>query len=84
MEIPDTQNKMMDSAQTKNKSEETKGVTVTAVGRIMNEYHFPGTPDYLPISVRAASLDEATTLWKAKRQPVAEKTESVEEKPNQE
>jgi hypothetical protein len=75
----ESENKMVDGIQTKNKSDETKDVSVTAVGRTMNEYHFPGTPDFLPISVRASTIEQATEIWKAKRQPVAEKPNTNEQ-----
>jgi hypothetical protein len=71
MDIPGIQNKqIVDGAQINNDSDENKGVTVTAVGPSMNEYHFPGSPDYLPMSVKAATIEQATEIWKDKRQPV--------------
>ena len=78
MEIPEAKNKMIpEGVQIKNKSEENGAATVVAVGASMNEYHFPGAPTYLPMSVRATNIEQATEIWKIKRIPV--KPEKVEE-----
>jgi hypothetical protein len=60
---------MIESA--KNKAmNPSDNVTVTAKSQIVNEYHFAGAPDYLPLSVVANTIEEATEIWKTKRVPV--------------
>jgi hypothetical protein len=59
--IDKAQNKALDPAQ---------NVTVTAKSGIVNEYHFAGAPDYLPLSVVANTIEEATAIWEKKRVPV--------------
>lgn len=66
--LDQSQNKMLDSSEAKNK--DAANVTIKAVSASLNEYHFPGIPDFLPMSVRATTIEEATEIWKARRQPV--------------
>jgi hypothetical protein len=73
--LDQSQNKMIDSSDATNK--EIANVTIKAVSASMNEYHFPGVPDYLPMSVRSTTIEEATEIWKIRRQPVKTETEPV-------
>jgi len=82
MDLSDAKNKMIpEGVQIKNKSDENGSVTVTAVGATMNEYHFSGVPTYLPMSVRATNIEQATEIWKIKRSPV--KPEKVKSEPQE-
>jgi hypothetical protein len=74
--LDQSQNKMIDSTDAKTK--EVANVTIKAVSASVNEYHFPGAPDFLPMSVRSTTIEEATEIWKSRRQPV--KTETPAEK----
>jgi hypothetical protein len=74
--LEESKNKMIDGNETKNK--DAANVTIKAVSASVNEYHFPGVPDFLPMSVRSTTIDEATEIWKIRRQPV--KTEPAVEK----
>jgi hypothetical protein len=65
--LEDFHNKMIDSTAAKNK--EIENVTIKAVSASVNEYHFPGVPDFLPMSVRSTTIEEATEIWKIRRQP---------------
>jgi hypothetical protein len=65
--LEESQNKMIDSSDATNK--EIANVTIKAVSASMNEYHFPGVPNFLPMSVRSTTIEEATEIWKIRRQP---------------
>lgn len=68
MEIPEQQNKMVDGAQNKAVADQPKDVTVRAVSRMSNEYHFAGSGIWKPVSVIAGSVEDAIEQWKKVRQ----------------
>jgi hypothetical protein len=74
--LDQSQNKMIDSSDATNK--EIANVTIKAVSASMNEYHFPGAPDFLPINIRSTTIEEATEIWKIRRQPVKPEAKAVE------
>ncbi len=71
---------MMDGAASKKKDiDEPRNVTVSAASQIMNEYHFPGSGTWKALSVVAASIEEATELWRLRRAPLNPEAEKVDE-----
>jgi len=57
----DSKNKMIDGAGIKDKAAEV---------RTEQEYHFAGGLEYEPLTVKAASREEAEKLWQEKRKKV--------------
>lgn len=43
------------------------------------EYHFSGSGEYVPVTVKARSMDEAVEEWKKVRVPVQESTPAPED-----
>jgi hypothetical protein len=76
--LDQSQNKMIDGTETKNK-DVAANVTIKAVSASVNEYHFPGSPDFLPMSVRATTIEDATEIWELRRQPVTTESENTPE-----
>lgn len=75
------------------RKDEPEKVTIRAVSRIKNEYHFPGSGIWEPLAVVASTIEEATHIWKERRVPVAKpeeppaeekKTEAPQEPVNEE
>lgn len=66
MDIPKAKNKMIDSAE--NKADQP--TTIRAVSPTVNEYFFPGGGVWQPMSVRAATREDAEAVYKEKREPV--------------
>ena len=59
-----------DLSPSKKKSDKADDITIRAVSGIKNEYHFPGSGIWEPISIVATTIEEATEFWKLKRKPV--------------
>jgi hypothetical protein len=77
--LPEPQNnKMIDPS-----ADDAGKVTLKAVSGIKNEYHFPGVPNWKPLSVIASTYDEALAIWKTSRLPVNPEPEKVEEAPKE-
>jgi hypothetical protein len=61
-------------SEAKNKSMEPESpdepTTIRAVSQIKNEYHFPGSGKYKALNIVASTLEEATELYKIKRELV--------------
>ena len=69
MDIPEKQNKAMDGSSSVNKSADNP-TSVQAVSVLVNDYFFPGGGVWKPMTVRAATLYDATAIHKEKREPV--------------
>src|SRR5690242_2931438 len=52
------------------KKENVDSVTIKAINSLENEYHFPGVPNWQPMSVRATSTEQAYSIWERQRQPI--------------
>jgi hypothetical protein len=52
------------------RKDEPEKVTIRAVSVIKNEYHFPGSGIFKPLSVVATTIEEATKIWRDRREPV--------------
>src|SRR6185437_4695701 len=70
-----------DLSPSKKKTDKADDVTIRAVSGIKNEYHFPGSGTFDPISIVATTIEEATEIWKLKRKPVTPPEESKAETP---
>ena len=69
---------MIEGSVSQNKTADTP-TTVKAVSAIMNEYFFPGGGLYKPMSIRAATREQAEAAYKEKREPISQ-DEKVENK----
>jgi hypothetical protein len=54
-------------------------ITMRAVSRIKNAYHFPGSGIWKAIEIIASTIEEATEVWLQKREPVNPEKKIVEE-----
>jgi hypothetical protein len=75
VDIPDTQNKMIDASAVENK--EVQPTTVIAASVLENEYFYPEANGYKAITVRAATREDAQAIYLAKRQPVEENVDET-------
>ncbi len=66
MEIPNQKNKMVEVSENKADA----ATTIKAVSVLTNEYFFPGGGKWKPMSVVAASLSEAESIHKERREPL--------------
>lgn len=77
MEIPNTQNKMIEGDNVANK--DVQPTTAIAASVLENDYFYPESNGYKSISVRAATLQDAQKIYLAKRKPVSPEPEKVED-----
>ena len=70
-----------DIAPSKKKADKAQNITIRAVSGIKNEYHFPGSGIWEPVSVVATTIEEATEIWKIRRKPVPPIEEPKAEQP---
>ena len=68
MEIPNKQNKIVDSASVQNK--DVQPTTIKAVSQLEYEYFYPQSNGYEAIAVRAATREDADKIYFARRKPV--------------
>jgi hypothetical protein len=59
---------MITESQNKSMQSPDEPTTIRAVSQIKNEYHFPGSGKYKALNIIASTLEEATELWKIKRE----------------
>jgi hypothetical protein len=80
---------MMEDYQTKDmgvsSEKPQQKITMHAVSRIKNAYHFPGSGIWKAIEIVASTIEEATEIWLKKREPVnPEKAAEDSKEPNNE
>lgn len=75
MEISNTRNKQIDGSDTQNK--DVQPTTIKAVSQLENEYFFPESNGYQSITIRAATREDAHSIYLERRRPV--KPEKVDE-----
>jgi len=75
MDIPGAKNKMIDAAE--NKSAEL--ADIKASPPTLNEYFFPGSGRWKPMTVQARTKEEADETHRSKREPVSTEGEKAEE-----
>lgn len=51
----------------KNETPQTEEKTLA---RTLEEFHFAGSGEYEPITIKAATIEEATAEWERKRTPI--------------
>ena len=47
---------------------------------LKEEFHFPGGGEYLPMTIRASSQQEAEEIWLKTKKPSLEKVEDINQK----
>jgi hypothetical protein len=75
---------MISEAQNKSMQSPDEPTTIRAVSQIKNEYHFPGSGVWKPLSIVASTIEEATNIWKAKRESVTKEEKTETKKPDNE
>ena len=68
MDIPKTENKMIEGDSVNNK--DVQPTTAIAASVLENDYFYPEANGYQSITVRAATLQDAQKIYLAKRKPV--------------
>jgi hypothetical protein len=76
VEIPKTQNKMIDSNDVQNK--DVQPTTIKAASQLENEYFYPESNGYQAITIRAATRQDAQAIYLVKRTPVSPEERSPE------
>jgi len=76
MDIPQTENKMINADSVENK--DVQPTTAIAASVLENDYFYPEANGYHSITIRAATLQDAQKIYLAKRTPVKPEHEKVE------
>jgi hypothetical protein len=80
VDIPKTQNKMIDSTDVQNK--DVQPTTIKAASQLENEYFYPESNGYQAITIRAATRQDAHAIYLERRKPVT--PEKVADETNKE
>ena len=80
MDIPKTQNKMIEGSDVSNK--DVQPTTIKAASQLENEYFYPEANGFQAITVRAATRQDAHAIYLERRKPVT--PEKVAEQTNNE
>jgi DNA-binding GntR family transcriptional regulator len=68
VDIPKTQNKMIEGADVQNK--DVQPTTIKAASQLENEYFYPESNGYQAITIRAATRQDAHAIYLERRKPV--------------
>jgi hypothetical protein len=83
VDIPSNKNKMIESSASENKAADSP-TTVKAVSFLMNEYFFPGGGLYKPMSIKAATREQAEAAYREKRESITTEEKVEKKEPNNE
>jgi DNA-binding GntR family transcriptional regulator len=82
VDIPQKQNKMLESEDVANK--DVQPTYSRAASVLENDYFYPEANGYRAITIRAATREDAHAIYLAKRKPVSPVERSAESEPNNE